>query len=62
MAETYKRARPTTAIGGTPTKDHLFDGKRSLCGGWMYGGGYDVDADDVSEDDEELCKRCARKA
>lgn len=58
-----KRARPTNALGGTPRKDHLFGpDKRALCGGWLYGGGREVDAADVSTADEDLCKECARKA
>lgn len=65
-----KRARPTTALGGTPRKDHLFEDSRALCGGWMYGGGREVDLEDnqqVTElaqavDEGEVCTRCARKA
>lgn len=58
-----KRARPTNALGGTPRKDHLFaPDKRALCGGWLYGGGREVAAEDVDVEDEDLCKACARKA
>lgn len=56
-----KRGRPTNALGGTPRKDHLFEEKRSLCGKWLYGGGREVQPDEVDEDDEDLCKACARK-
>jgi len=66
-----KRARPTNALGGTPTKDHLFgEDKRSLCDSWMYGGGVTVfpereaDAKKLREAVEQgdLCTRCARAA
>lgn len=56
-----KRGRPYNALGGTPRKDHLFENSRSLCGGWMYGGGREVDPADVNKNDDELCNRCASK-
>lgn len=64
-----RRARPTNALGGTPTKDHLFgEDKRALCGSWLYGGGRTVDPEADRETlaqavkDGDLCARCARKA
>jgi len=60
-SERLRRACPVNALGGTPRKDHLFgEDKRSKCGAWLYGGGRAVDADEVSEDDPELCSECAR--
>ena len=50
------------ALGGGARKDHLFENKESLCGKYLYGGGREVDVDEQSTDDEELCKQCARKA
>ena len=65
-----KRARPTEAVGGTPTKDHLFGtDNRSLCGNWLYNGGRTVYPDRDGHDDliqavedGELCTECAREA
>ena len=57
---TLKRGRPTRALGGGARKDHLFQDKRSLCGKYMWGGGHEVSPEDVTEEDEELCKKCAR--
>ncbi|WP_132060321.1 hypothetical protein [Halorussus amylolyticus] len=41
---------------------HIFDGKRSLCGSWMFG----APDDPVTDDDEyragEDCKSCCRSA
>lgn len=56
-----KRARPRLALGGGARKDHLFEDKTSLCGKYTYGGGREVDPEELEYDDT-ICKQCARKA
>lgn len=57
-----KRGRPIHAQGGGARKDHLFEEDRSLCGSYLWGGGRDVNPDEMENDEDELCQRCARKA
>lgn len=54
--------KPIHALGGGARKDHLFEGKQSLCDKYMWGGGREIDLDEADLDEEEVCKKCLRKA
>lgn len=57
-SDTYQWGKPLDA-----RRWHIFDGSRSLCGGWMYGAAnQDVDPDEDAFRDGDDCKECCRKA
>lgn len=57
-----RRGCPSLALGGGAKVDHLFEGKKSICGKYMWGGGYEVDPEDVQYEQGEVCKACCRGA
>lgn len=57
-----RRGKPVHALGGGARKDHLFEKKTSLCGRYLWGGGSEVEPDEVDANRDELCVRCGREA